>query len=312
MGSAYCALATDAYAPVWNPAGLGFLSSHEIAGQHLSYLESIYDEYLGGAVRLKEGRGLGVSAQYLGSGDIPGADLNGNRQGNYSTHFGAYSVAFGQAFGENYSVGVTGKFLEAKISDITSKAFAADIGAMYKVNDWATIAATLSNVGSKLSFLNDSSSLPLTGRLGAAIEPLSHWLLAVEGDYSKASLLSGHLGVQWHPLSLIAIRAGYRSDTTKELGALAGLTTGIGLMVWGHEFSYAWLPLGDLGATQYFSFVFHFGGAASNNGQRSLHKSEGRPDDRRTQSDDPSLTELLNSTDKGVQSEPVRIAGISQ
>ena len=46
LGSAYSALATDAYAPVWNPAGLGSISGNELAGQHLSYLESIHYEFL--------------------------------------------------------------------------------------------------------------------------------------------------------------------------------------------------------------------------------------------------------------------------
>src|ERR1700687_4993385 len=46
MGSAYTALATNAYAPVWNPAGLGRLSGNELAGQHLSYLESMHYEFL--------------------------------------------------------------------------------------------------------------------------------------------------------------------------------------------------------------------------------------------------------------------------
>src|SRR5437879_687898 len=41
MGSAYSALASDAYAPVWNPAGLGFVTTPELAGQHVSYLESL-------------------------------------------------------------------------------------------------------------------------------------------------------------------------------------------------------------------------------------------------------------------------------
>src|SRR5262245_22944582 len=40
MGSAYTALANNAYAPVWNPAGLGMLRGNELAGQHVSYLES--------------------------------------------------------------------------------------------------------------------------------------------------------------------------------------------------------------------------------------------------------------------------------
>src|SRR5471030_2720987 len=46
LGSAYTALATNAYAPVWNPAGLGLLNGNEVAAQHLSYLESMHYEYL--------------------------------------------------------------------------------------------------------------------------------------------------------------------------------------------------------------------------------------------------------------------------
>src|ERR1017187_6575529 len=90
MGSAYSALAADAYAPVWNPAGLGFLESTQVAAQHLSYLESIYYEFASAVFRLKEGRALGFSAQYLGSGDIPGAGIDGTVQPNYSAHYGAY------------------------------------------------------------------------------------------------------------------------------------------------------------------------------------------------------------------------------
>src|SRR5579872_802687 len=45
LGAAYSALATDAYAPTWNPAGLGFVTDNEFSGQHLSYLESINYEY---------------------------------------------------------------------------------------------------------------------------------------------------------------------------------------------------------------------------------------------------------------------------
>src|ERR1035437_9388035 len=46
LGSAYTALATNAYAPTWNPAGLARLSGTEVAAQHLSYLESMNYEYL--------------------------------------------------------------------------------------------------------------------------------------------------------------------------------------------------------------------------------------------------------------------------
>src|SRR4051812_11247871 len=63
MGSAYSALATDAYAPVWNPGGLGFLDSTQIAAQHVSYLESVAYEFLSIAHPIAPGDALAFSAQ---------------------------------------------------------------------------------------------------------------------------------------------------------------------------------------------------------------------------------------------------------
>src|ERR1035438_9142784 len=76
LGSAYTALATNAYAPVWNPAGLGMLTGNEVAAQHLSYLDSMNYEFLSFVHPFDKGResdthrGIGFSVQYLGSGDI--------------------------------------------------------------------------------------------------------------------------------------------------------------------------------------------------------------------------------------------------
>ena len=74
----------------------------------------------------------------------------------------------------------------------------------------------------------------------------------------RTGLASARTGVEWRPLESIALRAGYRTDTVKELSAIAGVTAGIGVTLWGQELSYAWLPMGDLGNTQYFSFVYRF------------------------------------------------------
>src|SRR4051812_46029547 len=42
LGGAYSALARDAYAPTWNPAGLGDVQGVQFSGQHLDYLESLH------------------------------------------------------------------------------------------------------------------------------------------------------------------------------------------------------------------------------------------------------------------------------
>ena len=262
LGSAYTALANDAYAPIYNPAGLGFLTAPELSAQHLSYLESINYEFGSFVFPLKAQRSaLGASVQYLGTGDINATGPNNAQPlGTYSAHYGAYSLAYGQRITDHLSLGLTGKVVEAKIEAASAMAYAADLGSLYKATDKLNLAATLTNLGNKLTFDSQGDSLPMAFHLGAAYQPERHWKTTVEGVYSKTGLVSGRFGTEWRPMEAVSIRTGYKSDTTKELSALAGLTVGLGLHVFGQEFAYAWLPYGDLGDTQYFSLLLKFGG----------------------------------------------------
>lgn len=259
LGSAYSALASDAYAPVWNPAGLGFVGRIEAAGQHLSYLESIHYEYLGLALPIGKLGSLGASAQYLGSGDINSTDNFGNAIGDFSSHYAAYSAAYGRKIGDATSLGLTAKWIDARIGDFSAHSQAVDIGAMVRPGPRWSFGAVVTNIGSKLTFINEGDSLPLAGHLSAAFHPNLQWTLATEVVQEANGFTSGRAGVEWRPVELLALRTGYKSDTTKELSALAGLTVGMGFSLWGQEFSYAWLPLGDLGTGHYFSFVARFG-----------------------------------------------------
>src|SRR5579863_5449230 len=65
MGSAYSMLAEDAYAPVWNPAGLATLDGGQLAGMHSIYLQSTSYDYASFVHPLGAGRGFGVAAQYF-------------------------------------------------------------------------------------------------------------------------------------------------------------------------------------------------------------------------------------------------------
>src|SRR6266850_89122 len=56
MGTAYTALANDAYAATYNPGGLGFLDSTQFSGQHLSYIDTLHYEYLSFAVPLQRSK----------------------------------------------------------------------------------------------------------------------------------------------------------------------------------------------------------------------------------------------------------------
>jgi len=270
MGSAYTALATNAYAPTWNAGAMGFVSGHEVAFQHLSYLESIHYEYLSYVHPLSMSRNsgrkhtIGFSAQYLGSGDIARTDVDAggnfvNVGGDFSSRYGSYNLAYGLTLTEKLGVGLTGKLINAKIDDVSANAYAADLGALYKANEKVQVGATVVNVGSKLKFLNEGDPLPMAVRVGGAYKPNGRILASLEGVYRKSGLASVHAGGQWRPIEAISLRAGYKTDTLDGLSAIAGLTTGIGLHLWGQEFAYAWAPYGELGNAQYFSMLIKFG-----------------------------------------------------
>jgi len=269
LGGAYTALAEDAYSPVWNPAGVAFNDQLQLAGQHLSYLESIHYEYAGVVIPFRSNRqsgevrhGMGASIQYLGTGDMTGRDRNGGLTGDFSSHYAAYSLTYAHRIGSKGAIGLTGKWINAKISDVGADAQAVDVGSLYRATDRLTLGASLVNLGSELKFLQDGGDLPLAVKAGAAYRIGRSWLFAAEGVHRKTGLTSGHVGAEWMPLSLISVRAGYRTDISKELSAISGLSAGMGLHLWGQEFAYAWVPYGELGNTQYFSLLARFGTAA--------------------------------------------------
>jgi len=126
MGSAYTALATDAYAPAINPGGLGFVDSTQLAGHHISYLETSHYDFASLVHPLAGGKALGASFQYLGTGNITARDEFGTATGDFSAHYGAYTLAYGQTVSENLSLGVSGRWINAKIDDVSANAYAAD------------------------------------------------------------------------------------------------------------------------------------------------------------------------------------------
>jgi hypothetical protein len=291
------------------------MNSSQFSGQHLSYLDSIHYEYLSFGVPLPRssscasavdcpGSALGGSVQYLGSGDINGMDVSGNPTGDFSSYYAAYNLSYGRSFNEKLALGVTGKMIHAKLDDVSASAYAADLGGMYKLRPNLTLGATLTNLGSKLKFLSEGDSLPMAFHLGGAYQPTSHWLITAEGVYPKTGLASFHAGTEWRPLELIAIRAGFRTDTLKENSILAGYSLGMGVNVWGQELAYAWLPYGDLGNTHYVSLLMKFGEAerAKRNLIQYQHiKSHRSVKDNRGEEIAPDyqqLMELLNDNDE--------------
>ena len=155
---------------------------------------------------------------------------------------------------------MTGKLITESISDASAKAYATDLGLLYKPMPRLNVGAVIANVGSKLKFADQSDPLPLAGRLGATYQLRPQWDLSAEAVYRNSGLASGSVGTEWRYGDIFSFRAGYNSSHIKGLEVAA---------VWikrraGEYFSgarnssYAYVPMGDLGSTNYFSLVFRW------------------------------------------------------
>jgi hypothetical protein len=263
LGSAYTALADDAYAPVWNPAGLGFLDHTQVGGMHQLYIDQTSFDFLSLVHPLRAGTGLGLSVQYFNPGKLDALDTSGNLTGTFTGYYGAYSLSLGQRLTEMLSLGITGKMIQAKIDDVTANTLTGDAGLFLRPSEKLSLAAVAANVVGKLKFIDQSDPLPQNFRFGAGYRVMKPLLVTGEAVYLKGGPSSFHFGGEWTTWASdedmeASLRAGYSTDRLKELSAFAGFSTGIGLTFWGQEFSYAWMPLGDFGSTHYFSLVFHF------------------------------------------------------
>ncbi len=259
LGGAYSALANDAYAPLLNPAGLGFLKTSQFALMHLSYLDSMSYEFASLVHPFSAGHSIGASVQNLRPGNTRSTDINGDPLGDFSGSFFAYSLGYGQSIGGVFSIGLVGKVIQSKIADFSASGVAGDLGVMVRPSNNLGFSAVVANVGSKITFIQDGDSFPSSLRMGGFYSPFRRWIFALQGTHAKTGLTSGQSGVEWNPLDVVSVRAGYKTETAHENSSAAGVSVGIGLHLAGQQFDYAWAPLGDLGDTQYFSMVLQWG-----------------------------------------------------
>jgi hypothetical protein len=260
LGGAYTALATDAYATTYNPAGLAHLKGPQLAAQHVNYIDTIHHEHFSWARPGRNKNGFGLTAQYFGSQRLARTDQSGTKTGEYSSYFGMAGISYGRILNRIVSFGFTGKVIRGDLDNQTANAVAGDIGALFQLRENISAGATFQNLGSRLKFVNAEDSLPATLKLGIASR-FQSWLWSADGGIRNSELVSAHGGAEWRPVDVLALRLGYRTDTLRENTSVAGLTVGMGFNIWNQEVAYAYLPLEELGNAHYFSVLLNFGSA---------------------------------------------------
>jgi len=261
MGESYVAAADDVYASYWNPAGLIHVESNQLGFMHNEWFEDIRYEFLGYVHPIGDLGTLAGSISYVSMGELDKTDENGNSEGQFHPYDILLGLSFGKRLNDSISIGVNAKFLQEKIDEEKAQAFAVDLGGLYFVpGSGLILGLNVQHLGSKMKFIEESFSLPLNVKVGAAYRLIDGALtFATDVNQPTDGDLNMGLGVEYKIMSVLNLRSGYRYTVGgNDLGTASGLRAGIGIEFRDYKLDYAFVPYGELGQAHRISLLANF------------------------------------------------------
>ena len=154
MGEAQVAVADDAYASYWNPAGLSSLKKNEILLDHQDWILDVDLDFVGASFKTPFGTiGAAICAMYMGEMEVT---TTHNPEGT-GEKFSAGSImgqlTFSRSLTDRFSFGVTAKVVRESIYNSKANGFALDLGTLYNTQiPGLTMGMSISNYGSKMRY----------------------------------------------------------------------------------------------------------------------------------------------------------------
>jgi len=249
MGESFTALADDASAVYWNPAGLGQLTACQFAFSHQQWFEGVKDEVVHAALPTGPGA-VGLGLVYTGVPDVVYWDVGLGEFAKFRAWSAMLSAGYGFALARGYELGITAKGMYEDLRTEHSMGAGVDVGAVGHPVSWLGLGVVGRHLGT-MSIGDGWERLPMEVAAGAVCG--SH-RIKVTAD-AVVPLLDNNpnfrAGLEFLPVGPMALRLGYRNGPVNlaSLGMLSGLTAGLGVKVGNFGIDYAYVPYGELGVT---------------------------------------------------------------
>jgi long-subunit fatty acid transport protein len=262
MGEAYAAVANDALALYWNPAGLRQLGGVHITAQYTDFIDTVKYNYLAIGMPFKKSYAFGLSLKTVSSGTEPEVDDKGVTTGsNIGLSYMEVDGGFAFKLGYNMDLGFDLKYLSETLKSSQSKSAATvamDIGLNYRLPiKNLSCAMVLQNLGSGLKYGTETERLPFNLKLGTAYKMFdNNFTAAFDLNFPNDNKPAASVGGEYWYHDRLAGRIGYRYQggldwNANDAGGMGGLFLGVGLKVPVGKtvlgLDYAWSTQGVLG-----------------------------------------------------------------
>jgi len=191
MGNTGVAVADNASAVFWNPAGLGYQRGSQISITHSQWLPefnaNLFYDYLVGKHYVENIGTFGGHITFLNLGTQTRTNEAGDRQGRFNSYELAAGLSYGRQLSTNWSIGTGIRFIYSSLAsgqavgsqDIDPGAgFGVDLSTLYKSDSFnflgnsstMNVGLNIANIGPGLRYTDNAERdpLPTTMRLGWA------------------------------------------------------------------------------------------------------------------------------------------------
>lgn len=274
MGDAFVAIADDASALYWNPAGLAQTTRNEFIISHNEWLVDISHEFIGGIYHLSTNDVVGLSFTALHMEDMPvTTEVQPFGTGEYFS-FGDIAIAltYSRKMTEQFSFGGTIRYIEETLDKLKMRGLMIDLGTYYWTGLGTTrFAVTISNFGNELTpdgevvlFGNrkksgwQSFSPPTIFRIGIAMEPYQdeeHRLTtSVQLNHPNDNSENVSAGAEYAWREIVYLRGGYKFNVEGQHYSF-GAGVHVPMSVADITFDYAFADYSRLGSAHRFSLL---------------------------------------------------------
>ncbi len=257
MGEAFVAVANDASAHFWNPAGLGSLSKLTVMFTHAEWLFETRFEGINSAMPFKFGT-FAPYFMYLSSGQIEETDEFGRETGTYENYDLAAGIGYGIQPEQGLHFGFGAKFFQEKLQNYSASGISLGIGVLYRSPIGISFGLSGMNIGKGTKFIDVRNNQPLIIRFGIAyqgsIQPINI-IPALDFVYDRTFKIN--FGGEIMMLNVLTLRGGYRIGLRQQCFTIG---SGISVPVQSRKIyiDYALTGLAELGGGHRFSLAFDF------------------------------------------------------